>query len=75
MKLKSYYMQDQSQPLGCLMEQQENQPQKRKVKYQSKTKGYSEDQDFLYYNSQQDEQEALGVTLAKYTLESSYESY
>lgn len=64
MKLKSYYM-----------EQQENQPQKRKVKYQSKTKGYSEEGDSFLYNSQQDEQEALGVTSAKYTLESSYESY
>ena len=66
MKLKSYYM-----------EQLETQPKQkeRKVKYQRKTKGYSEDQDFLYYNSQQDEQEALGVTSAKYTLESSYESY
>lgn len=64
MKLKSYYM-----------EQTEATQNKPKKKYQSKTKGYSEEGDSFLYNSQQDEQEALGVTSAKYTLESSYESY
>lgn len=60
MKLKSYYM-----------EQQEVQPKQRKVKYQSKTKGYSEDQDFLYYNNFTDERELAEVTNFKYTQDSS----
>lgn len=60
MKLKSYLTDQIEQP---------------KRKYHSKTKGYSEDQDFLYYNNFTDERELAEVTNFRYTRDSSDDTY
>ena len=48
---------------------------KVKQKYQTKTTGYSEEGDFLYYNNFIDERELAEVTNFKYTQDSSDSSY
>lgn len=59
MKLKSYVTDQSEQP---------------KRKYQTKTKGYSEEGDFLYYNNFTDERELAEVTNFRYTQDSSDDS-
>lgn len=52
-----------------------DQSEQHKRKYHSKTKSYSEDQDFLYYNNFTDERELAEVTNFKYTQDSSDGTY
>ena len=59
-----------------LLEQQKKPKKKPKKKYQSKAKGYTEDSDLIWYTSDQDADEALNLTNARFTLESdSYSVY
>lgn len=79
MKLKNYYMEASSEAMKVMEQPKQvslsgRTPHQRKVKYQTKTKGYSEDQDFLYYNNFTDERELAEVTNFKYTLDSSDDS-